>query len=417
MKKLVYIIHCPPSWVKTAPLALIFLKNYLGKRGISAKLIDLNIILYKILNPAPGQWLNLNKDFEENIFFIIEKKFPDILTNFYKQIKDTPFVAFSILKRNAPFAFKLAEKIKNIYPDKKIIFGGPQTLFLDRQNNLNPDYFWVIGEGEIPLYSIIKNPSQQIYRFQEIKNLDSLPFPDFTPFNPNYYSGVIPIFSSRGCAYSCRFCSEKFLYKKIRQHSPEYMAEQIIQLITKYKTNHFVFCDSMINHNNKWLKKFCCLLIKKKLPIKWSAQIRIKKCFPLELAKLLKQSGCYNAFVGLESASDKILNLMNKGFTSDDALNFFKTLTAAGLHFEISLISGYPGEEEKEFTETLNFIIKNKNYIPKIAQINPFVDYLGDFKNTAFPCEKARPRIEKVLTILEQEKIRYTKSFINNLIY
>ena len=250
-----------------------------------------------------------------------------------------------------------------------------------------------------------------------MENLDTLPFCDFSPLNIELYSRSLPLFSSRGCLYKCKFCTERFLYKKFRHHSPGYMVEQIYYLQKKYHTNNFIFCDSLINYKQAWLKEFCSLVIKNKLNIKWEAQMRIEHNFPLDLAKLLKKSGCYNLFIGLESGSDKMLGLMNKGFTSACASNFFKILRKANLHFETSLIFGYPGEEKKEFKETLNFIIENKKNIPKIAQVNAFVDYLGNFPDKMFSGHQAKERTQLFLKLLEKEKIRYTKSFINNLIY
>jgi radical SAM superfamily enzyme YgiQ (UPF0313 family) len=194
------------------------------------------------------------------------------------------------------------------------------------------------------------------------------------------------------------------------------MFEQIKQLKNKYKTNDFVFCDSLINYNNAWLSEFCSLVIENKLNIKWQAQMRVDKSFSLELGKLMEKSGCYNLFIGLESASDNVLAAMNKGFTQKIALSFLEKLKQAGLQFEISLIFGYPTETEKDFKETFDFIVKNKKTIPKIAQANPFVDYLGNFNDT-YPVNEAKSRILEFLRILELEKIRYTKSFINNLIY
>jgi len=158
------------------------------------------------------------------------------------------------------------------------------------------------------------------------------------------------------------------------------------------------------------------LLIKKNVKIKWEAQARINQTLDSDLASLIKRSGAYNLFIGLESGSDKILKLMNKGFDTKAARSFFKTLRSAGIHFEVSLIFGYPGEEIKDFKETINFILKNKKNIPKIAQANPFVDYLKTFKSETFPRKEGISRVKKFLKILEVEKLKYTKSFINNLI-
>ncbi|MBU1121937.1 MAG: B12-binding domain-containing radical SAM protein [Candidatus Omnitrophica bacterium] len=419
MKKLVYIIQTPPFWVKTPPLALFYLKKHLEKKGISTGIIDLNHTIFNLGLYTPPQWLGLDETFEKNLFFIIEKKFPSILSNLLSEIKDSQFIGFSLFKRNTPFALLLAQKIKQQFPSKKIIFGGPQVLFLDKANKLDPQFSWIIGEGEIPLYQAIQNNANAISRFQEIDTLDTLPFIDFDPINLTDYSHSrsIALITSRGCTHKCAFCTEKNLYQKFRHYSPQYMIDQITYLIKKYQTTHFIFTDSMINYKNTWLEEFCQKIISQRLNIQWEAQIRIKKHFPLDLAKLMKKSGCYNLFIGLESGSDKTLKNMNKGFTTNDALDFFTILTNASLHFEVSLILGYPQESETDFNQTLSFIIKNKRIIPKIAQINPFIDYFADSNDNSTPSKEAINRVQTMINTLKTEKIRYTKRFINNLIY
>lgn len=416
MKDYVYIIKTPPFWLKTAPLSLIYLKNYLKKYKIPVRVIDLNMQTFKLLGAELRQWLTLNHNFENNLFAIIEKKYPDFLKSLYASLTNASIVAFSLFKRNSSFAFSLAARIKEKCPNKKIVFGGPEVFFLERIKKLDERYHWVIGEGELPLRNIISNGAAKTFRFKELDDLDTLPLYDFRALPPKNYSSCIPLLSSRGCPGACSFCSERLLYKKFRHHSPQYMIDQIIHLKKIHKANNFVFCDSLINYKQDWLHDFCKLAIDKKIGIKWEAQMRIEENFPLSLAQLMKKSGCYNLFIGLESGSDRLLNLINKGFTAQCARNFFKTLAKARLHFEVSLIFGHPNETDADFLETLNFITKNKSVIPKIAQANPFLDYLGTWKNE-LPTTQAKERVQTFLQTLEVSQIKYTKSFINNLIY
>ena len=416
MNKTVHIIQTPPYWLKTPPLSLVYLKNYLESKGISVQIHDLNHTIYKAFKTSLNDWLSLNEEFENRLFLAIEEKTPDILNKLYQDIKDSDYIGFSLFKRNTPFSFSLSQRIKQLYPDKKIIFGGPHTLTLKRKNKINNNFYWVIGEGEKPLLKIASGDTTKIHEFDEIENLDNLPFLDFSPLNPKNYSSSIPLLSSRGCPYQCRFCSEKLLSKKFRYHSPGYMVDHIQYLIEKYKTKNFVFCDSLINYKNQWLVAFCNLLIKRNFKINWEAQIRISPKFPLGLAKLMKKAGCFNLFIGLENGSDPVLESMDKGFNTDCARSFLNTLNKADLHYEISLIFRYPGETENDFNQTISFITSNKKIISKIAQVNPFVDYLDEYTQE-FPTAEGRNRVKHFIELLSNENIRYTKSFINNLIY
>ncbi len=415
MRKIIYLIQCPPQWIKTPPLGLECIRNYLKTKNIETKIIDLNIIAYKLIKATKKDWLSLNKEFGKNLFFIIKENAPSLFNNLIKKIKDAWGVGISLFKHNQSFSFNVASMLRKIYPHLTIVFGGPHTLFMKlyKDTFLN-EFKWVIGEGESGIYTLIKDKKQTVIEYEELDDIDNLPFVEFNSFNIKMYSFSLPLISSRGCIRKCNFCTERLLYKKFRQHSPQYIVEQIKYLIKKHNVSNFVFQDSLINANLKWLEEFSRLIIKNKLNIKWEAQAIIRDDFSCELAELMKKSGCFNLFIGLESASDKILQDMNKGFTQKQALDFFKALKRGKLHFEISIIVDYPGETEKNFEETVNFIVKNKSIIPKIAQINPYIDY---FTRNYTPQAFALQKVNRLVKILEKEKIPYTKSFINNLIY
>ena len=165
------------------------------------------------------------------------------------------------------------------------------------------------------------------------------------------------------------------------------------------------------------LKNFAHLLINKNISIQWEAQIAIRPEMKRQLFKLMKKAGCYNLFIGLESGSDKILSAMHKGYSQSIALNFFNELASTSLHYEVSLITGFPSESDDDFNETLEFLKNNKHAIPKIAQINPFVNYSpASIKTTqAHQNNIGAQRVQQLLTLLEKENIKYTRSFINNL--
>jgi radical SAM superfamily enzyme YgiQ (UPF0313 family) len=412
---LVYLLHCPPNWVKTPPLGIEYIKNYLNYQGIKTEVVDLNLEVKTTLRYRNKQWLPLNENFEASLFSYLETNYPQIINRTIKRLANASIIGFSLFKRNQYFSFSLAEKIKQTYPAKEIVFGGPQVLFMKlNKKPFNQSYRWVVGEGELPMQQIASGNSDKIISYQQIDDLDKLPFLNFNGFNLENYSQVLPLFSSRGCINHCRFCTERLLFKDYRQHSPAYITEQIKHLSEQHGIINYSFQDSMLNANNRWLAEFSKLLIKHGLKINWEAQMAVKANFPLQLAKLIKSSGCYNIFIGLESGSDKTLRKMQKGFNTKQAITFFETLNQAKLHFEISLIVGYPQESSAEFKQTVNFIKNNRKLIPKIAQINPYVDYYSS--SLDYNIENLA-KVKQLIKLIKSEKIPYTNSFINNLIY
>lgn len=175
----------------------------------------------------------------------------------------------------------------------------------------------------------------------------------------------------------------------------------------------------MINGDLIKLEDLCDTIIANFGFINWEAQIAVRNDMKQGIFNKIKKSGCYNLFVGLESGSDKVLKKMNKGFTAADALDFFRKLNKAKLFFGISLITGYPQETQADFQEGLDFIIANKDMIPKIEQVNPFTYYdgtkadkRGDYKMN----NEALRRTEILVKEIKQRGFKYTNAFLGNLV-
>lgn len=427
-----------PHWIKVPPLSLVYLENFLSQNGFKVKIIDLNIIFYNLLKIPKKEWLSLNPQFENNIYSQIKEKSPEIIERIISDISNSKamILGFSLFNRNRKATIDFVNDINKVNQSKTLVFGGPEVLFeyyrdsFFSEINHRIDSYFVLGEGELPLLKLCKHiynskeisfslhKGKKIIKYSEIENPDSLPFLNFDHLNLEFYNAqTIPLFSSRGCIKRCTFCSECKLFKNFRQHSPEYMVKLIKNLVAMHEITTFSFHDSLINAILEWLDKFCSLLIKENLKIKWEAQLAIRNDMSLELFEKMKLSGCYNLFVGLESGSDKILKLMHKGYTSKQAKEFFEKLSQAKLQFEISLIVGFPEENENDFKQTLEFIKQNKKHIPKIAQVNPFVEYAPSriHRQTYESAIIAKTRVNRLLEMFEEEKIKHTASFVNNL--
>ena len=132
----------------------------------------------------------------------------------------------------------------------------------------------------------------------------------------------------------------------------------------------------------------------------------------------MKQSGCYNLFIGLESGCGRTLRSMRKGYTPLEARAFFEKLRRAGLHFGVSMIVGYPGETEEDFRQSLKFIVDHKELIPKVEQVNPFVYYEGiDVRRADMIAPRvAMRRYRFFIDAIKQHRIKHTNAFLGNLL-
>jgi len=427
---IISLVIIPPFWPKMPPMGLGFLQSFLLDQGINTKIVDLNNLFYNLANEAlKKEWLkSCNVSLEQKILSFIRDNHPKEYQQAIEELLSSDIVGFSCFKSNFAATLEIAGILKKRNNKIRIIFGGPEITrqFFKGGKNIEGDIarladFLVVGEGEKPAYDFINSSNKnRIAEFDELKNLGSLSFPRYAGLNPRLYpqKSAMPLQFSRGCIRKCNFCSEKLLYSGFRARP----VDSVIEEIKYHKGNcveYFVFFDSLINADLVRLEKLCDKIIDNFGSINWEAQLVVRNDMSQELIDKIKKSGCYNLFVGLESGSDNTLRKMNKGFSAKEAEVFFGKLNKAGISFGISLIIGYPGESEEDFKESLDFIIRNKNIIPKIEQINPFVYYDGtnadrggDYRARGDSLRKTEYFIREI----KRHNFKYTNAFLGNLI-
>ncbi|MGC8929690.1 MAG: radical SAM protein [Candidatus Woesearchaeota archaeon] len=391
----VFLIIPPPWDVDMPPMGIAYLSSNLKSCGIKTEVIDLNIMLYnrckqkyrQIWNPEKiiyWKELNFHKKILEE-----EKCFVEEIIN--KIISKNPLVVgLSVNDSNINFACELTKIIKQRNRNLKIILGGPASN-LDIPHYLELREYVdlvVIGEGEIVLAEIVNwlkkgrdlecfpkiflKDGMQFFHSENLNDLNSIEFPTYEEFNlKDYEKPTLPILLSRGCINRCRFCSDWMRRKKYSCRSPENVVSEIEHHIRKHNIRSFLFHDLIINGDFENLKALCNLIANKKLKISWSAQAFVDNRMSLKFLKLLRRAGCINLVFGVESCSDDVLKKMNKNFKVEDLVKLIKRLKKARIKADFNIIIGYPGENEREFKKTYDFISKHRKYINRISSLSP----------------------------------------------
>ena len=357
------------------PLGVTYLATVLKNNKVKISIID-----------AQMEGLTMDQ-IEERI----KKEKPDLLGI-------SVFTQYFVLSKT------IAERIKQVLPKTKIVFGGchiNSTKDETFKYTTAVDYL-VYGEGEYALLELVKGESLEkikglIYRDNNkikineprefIENLNALPYPDFNliqNFNINFCNApyankkpMISILASRGCPYNCAFCDIHHTNgRKLRLRSVDDVIEEIKYNIKKYNIKYVIFKDSTFTINKKWILDFCEKLIEDNLKVGWHCNSRVDT-LDEEMLRLMKKAGCNNISFGVESGSQRILNLLRKRITIRQIVKTFKILNKVGVESHAAFIIGSPTETLVDVKKTIFLAKKIK---PTFAQFCKGVGY----PNTAF---------------------------------
>ena len=393
MGKDIVLVLPPPGWQRVFPVGLGFLASYLRKQGFSAVIYDMVMDMAGEVSGKDGEYLwglkakNIWLDSEILNLFIekYEKKIQDCVDHILSF--NARIVGFSIIHSKQLIALELIRRIKEKDPRVLIVAGGPACFYDEDRRILEEpktiDIF-VLGEGEETLSEVLrhikKNKSlerlkgsraaQTNYKYyaprQTIKDLDSIPFPEYPGLKlENYYPNPIPLFWSRGCFGNCSFCEIKNVWISYRTRSAENIFKEIRWYAEEKNIFSFSIFDSLMNGRPQILEKVCDYIIQTKYPIHWEGNVVASPPMNERIYSKMKKAGCALVYFGIETGSKYISQKMKKPFTIFQAERNIRLAHDAGIEVSVNFITGFPGEDERYFQETLDFVQRNSKWIDR----------------------------------------------------
>ena len=327
-------------------------------------------------------------------FSLIEKFMQEeilkVLSNF-----DAEIICLSVpFPGNLLGALQTAKFIKSQYPEKTIITGGG---YVNTELRKIKDYrifdyidFLTFDDGELPILNIIKNftenpeekkwvrtisPQNEIFcniDSPENINHNEMVAPSLKGINPDEYISMSEMLNpmhrlwsdgywnklttAHGCYWHrCSFCDTSLDY--IKRYSPAKavtIVDWMEDLIKQSGKNSFHFTDEAAPPT--LLRDIAIEILNRKLKISWWGNIRYEKTFTADLCKLLALSGCIAVSGGIEVANDRILKLINKGVSINQAVNVCANFTEAGIMTHAYLMFGFPTQTEPEIVDSLEIV-------------------------------------------------------------
>lgn len=256
-----------------------------------------------------------------------------------------------------PFAHR-AYEIASLYRNKgrTVVLGGPHASLLPDEAKEHSDAV-VVGEAEdtwpLLIEDFKKNRLKPFYR-SNAPELRSLPFARRELLKRERYIISDIIQASRGCPFSCDFCSLASIYGQGQRHRP---VDEVIREIETFEGDIFIFWDDNIAGDPSYARE----LFRKLIPYKkkWLGQSTITIARDRELLGLASRSGCMGLFIGIESVSQESLKTVNKGFNKVDSLKYdIQKLHDAGIIVWAGMIFGFDTDDKSVFERTIEVAVK-----------------------------------------------------------
>ena len=261
----------------------------------------------------------------------------------------------------------------------RIAVGGPHT---SAAPETIPEYIdhVVQGEGEKSFMDILNGTAtSRVLQGERLKDLDSLPFQPWDIFASLPYDYTClwldkqPFFTmntSRGCPFGCSFCSVKSVWgKRYTYQSPDRIIAEIEYLVKDFGAKGVYFREDHFTLNLQRTHEFCEKLIAKKLNIWWGCETRVD-VLSEEMLKQMSAAGCRAVYLGVESGSQRMLDILNKNITVEQIENAIIWSKKCNIKVYCSLITGIPGETYEDYLKTKKLMMRLK---PDVYSFGIFV--------------------------------------------
>jgi radical SAM superfamily enzyme YgiQ (UPF0313 family) len=339
------------------PLGLLYVSGYLKSKNISNDVFDTT-------------FSNQTTQLE----FILEKK-PKVIciyTNLMTKIE----------------VIKLMKILKTeTYNFPKIVLGGPDVTYNVENYLKSGADFLVIGEGEettFELYQAIINNSDihqingiaflennQVIQTEartKFKELNELPLPNreaismqkyLETWKNNHGKSSMTISTQRGCPYTCKWCSTAVYGQSYRRRPAHLVVEEMKMLKEKYNPDAIWFVDDVFTVSHKWLTEFHSEIIKQNAIIPFECITRAERLND-EILQLLKEIGCFRIWIGAESGSQKIIDLMDRRVDINHVKKMIQDTNAIGIETGTFVMVGYPEETIEDIDKTIQYLKEAK---------------------------------------------------------
>jgi len=294
-------------------------------------------------------------------------------------------------------AIQTVRTVKSACPSAHVSLGGPHVnLYPEETLSIEGVDSLVLGEGErtfaemvnamacgadiadVVGVAVMRNskPSTTEARALE-SNLDSLPQPARELIDSSLYWSVLakrsPIttaMTSRGCPMKCIFCDRPHLGKTFRCRSARSVVDEMEDCVNRGIRELFLYDDTFTIKRQR-IFEIRDEIKRRHLDVQWDIRARADT-LDAEVVSAMKEAGVARIHVGVESGSPRILKIMKKGITVEQAHNAFELCRKFGVISLSYFMLGNPTETREDIDMTMQFIRKCRSDYAHISVTTPF---------------------------------------------
>ena len=343
----------------------------------------------KIMKPYPplgilyiSAWLDLHK-YENDVYdttfstFVLLKEF---------LIKEKPvIIALYTNLMTKLNVINIMDFIAEHLPQSVVIIGGPDVRHNQEGYLEAGAQVLVIGEGEQTMLEIVQSiekgnktefghidgvaykSGDEIIQTKErsrIRPVDDLPYPNRHKINIQQYldtwkqhhgQSAMTVSTQRGCPYTCKWCSTAVYGQSYRRRSPDIVADEIKYIKDLYNPDTIWFVDDVFSVSHKWIEEFKDEIIKKDALVPFECITRADRMNE-DIVDWLQQAGCFRIWIGAESGSQKVIDLMDRRVDVNYVKEMIHMTKRKGLEAGTFIMLGYPGETEEDIQDTVQYL-------------------------------------------------------------
>ena len=262
-------------------------------------------------------------------------------------------VGITCMTANAPRAYDVADEFRR--RGRRVVLGGVHPTVRSEEAGRHADAV-VAGEAE-PVWGALLEDARAgslkpLYKGDHTWSLDDYPLPRRDGLRSTAVLGIVPVITSRGCPYSCDFCSVHNMFGRVIRHVS---VNRVLEDIERAGSSRVMFLDDNIVGDQGYAEKLFDAL--RGRGISWVGQASISFVHNERLLEKAAASGCKGLFIGLESVSERSMQKLRKSLkTQVDTADAIQRIMRAGILFHASMVFGFDDDELSIFDETLDFL-------------------------------------------------------------